>query len=180
MAACRKGLHPGGQTSNADSLDTDMAGAAPLSPMGPRESEQWSAAAAGDAEEAMRLIDVLGCDGVRERAARAELRITAIRAMQHCVDFSELPWLVHVAAGGGDAEARAALETIDDLAATPRRATDPEDGDELHAGCVSLLSLARESATPRERRVLAVRALRMLSDRGCVTRSEIPKDLDTR
>jgi hypothetical protein len=150
----------------------------PPEPMGPRESALWAAATAGDAEDSMRLVDVIGCEGVRERAAQAGLRKTAIRAMQQCSDFSELPWLVQVATESDELDARSALEAIDDLAARTRRATDPEDADELHAGCVGLLRLARATAVPRARRVLAIRGLRMLSERGCVKRGEIPKDLD--
>ena len=147
-------------------------------PMDPREAAQWAAAAQGDAEERMRLEDLVGCEGLRERAGRPDLRATAIAAMQYCPDFSELPWLAGVASDGTDADARAALETIHELAARPRRATDPEDAAELHAGCASLLTLARTPSQKKERRVGAVDALRMLADRGCVKRAEIPTDVD--
>ena len=66
------------------------------------------------------------------------------------------------------------------MAARPRRATDPEDADELHAGCGALLSLARSASRSRERRVLAVHALRMLAERGCVRRADIPTDPDAK
>jgi hypothetical protein len=150
-------------------------------PMDAREAAQWAAAKEGDAEELARLADLVGCEGLRERGeAAAELRPTAIRAMQYCRDFSELPWLAQIGATGGDEDARAALETVVELAARPRRATDPEDADELHVGCGALLDLAKASDRPRARRVLAIRALRMLSDRGCVKRADIPTDLDAR
>ena len=150
-------------------------------PMNDREAAQWAAAGRGEPEELIRLVDLVGCFGLHERAgAREELRTTAIHALTYCPDFSELPWLVELAASKDDAEARAALETIDDLAARPRRATDPEDSDELHTGCQSLLTLARSTSQSRQRRVLAVRALRMLSEWGCVRREEIPKDLDVK
>jgi hypothetical protein len=100
--------------------------------------------------------------------------------MQYCSDFSELPWLVDVATGKSDADARAALEAIDELAARPRRSNDPEDAEELHEGCGGLLALARSTSRAKERRVLAVRALRMLSERGCVRREEIPRDVDVK
>ena len=100
--------------------------------------------------------------------------------MQYCTDFSELPWLVQVGATGKDDEAKAALGSVVELAARPRRPVDPEDAVELHAGCGALLELAKAADRPRERRVLAIRALRMLSDRGCVKRAEIPTDLDAK
>lgn len=153
---------------------------AAAAPMDAREAAQWAAAAKGDPEERMRLEDLIGCEGLRERASQADLRVTAIVAMQYCSDFSELPWLAAVATDGMDTEARAALEAIDELAARRRRAADPEDADELHAGCSSLLALARSVSRPKERRVLAIRALRMLSERGCVRRMDIPTDVDVK
>jgi hypothetical protein len=148
--------------------------------MDAREAAQWAAAKEGDPEELARLADLVGCEGLRERGEAAEQRATAIRAMQYCRDFSELPWLAQIGAAGGDDDARAALETVVELAARPRRATDPEDADELHAGCGALLDLAKAADRPKARRVLAIRALRMLSERGCVKRSDIPTDLDAR
>jgi hypothetical protein len=148
--------------------------------MDAREAAQWAAAAGGEPEELMRIEDLVGCVGLRDRASQPELRATAIHAMGYCTDFSELPWLADLAAEKNDTEARAALEAIDELAARPRRATDPEDADELHAGCGALLALARSTSRPRERRVLAVRALRMLSERGCVRRADIPTDVDAK
>jgi hypothetical protein len=145
-----------------------------------REAAQWAAAKEGDPEELSRLADLVGCEGLRERGEAAELRPTAIRAMQCCRDLSELPWLARIGATGQDDDARAALETVVELAARPRRATDPEDAEELHTGCGALLELAKAADRPKPRRVLAIRALRMLSDRGCVKRADIPTDLDAR
>jgi hypothetical protein len=146
-----------------------------------RERAQWAAAKEGDPEELMRLADLAGCEGLRERAqADAELRTVALRAMQYCGDFSGLPWLAEVAGGASDAEARDALDSVVQLAARPRTATDPEDADELHEGCAALLVIARDTNRPRDRRVLAIRALRMLAERGCVKRADIPVDLDAR
>ena len=122
-------------------------------PMDDRERAQWEAAKDGEPEELMRLEDLVGCAGLQKRA-RAEPRLggKAVRAMRYCSDCSELPWLAAVAAGADEAEARAALESVAELAARPRRATDPEDAQELHDGCAALLALARAGARPRERR----------------------------
>jgi hypothetical protein len=149
-------------------------------PMDARESAQWAAARDGDPEESMRLVDLVGCAGLYDRAASAELRPTALLAAQYCPDFSELPWLAQVGTEGSDVDARAALGSAVELAARPRRSVDPEDADELHAGCAGLLSIARATERPRERRVLAIRALRMLVEYGCVAKSDIPTDLDAR
>jgi hypothetical protein len=149
--------------------------------MDDRERAQWAAAREGDAEERMRLADLVGCGGLQERAlADAELRSVAAASMGYCNDFSELPWLAEVAAGKDDAEARAALVAIGQLAARPRRATDPEDAPELHEGCAALLAMARDPGRPKDRRALAIGALRMLAERACVSPADIPRDLDAR
>jgi hypothetical protein len=172
-----------GKSGPASSLAVDETEAEPDAgglPLDPREAAQWGEALQGDPEELMRLADLVGCVGLRERASRPEFRATAIRAMEYCPDYSGLPWLAELAAAKNDVEARTALEAIDELAARPRRATDPEDADELHVGCGSLLALARSTSRPKERRVLAVRALRMLAERGCVRRADIPTDVDAK
>jgi hypothetical protein len=182
--ACGKSTPPGAAvtspgTSGAGAPEGSDGGAA-VEPMGPREAAAWAEADGGDAEELMRLADLVGCTGLRERGADAALRAVAIRAMAYCPDFGELPWLARIAADGSDADAVAALDSVIELAARPRRATDPEDAEELHAGCAGLLALARATDRPRERRVRAIRSLRMLSERGCVKRAEIPTDLDAK
>jgi hypothetical protein len=149
-------------------------------PMDEREAQAWADADGGEPQELMRLTNLVGCETLRERAADATRRATAVRAMAYCADFSELPWLADVASGGGDDDALAALSAVIEQAARPRRATDPEDAEELHAGCGALLALARAVDRPKPRRVLAIRALRMLADRGCVARADIPTDLDSK
>jgi hypothetical protein len=185
LAACGKGKSPDAAVPSASSPASaavgdrsgdagDDAGEA----MDPREAAQWAAAREGEPEELMRLADLAGCEGLHEGAAQPDLRPTALLAMQYCRDFSELPFLAQVGTDGSDGDARTALASAVALAARPRRSVDPEDADELHTGCVSLLSLARAVDRPRDRRVLAIRALRMLSEYGCVKRADIPTDLD--
>jgi hypothetical protein len=148
--------------------------------MDSREGEVWARAQDGGDDDDIRLADLVGCTGLRERAQDPRLRPTAVRAMAHCQDFSELPWLADLGTHGGDAEAIAALDSVVEQAARVRRATDPEDADELHEGCGALLALAHTTTAPAPRRVRAIRALRMLSDRGCVKRADIPADLDAK
>jgi hypothetical protein len=94
--------------------------------------------------------------------------------------MTPLPWLAEVGQGGPDDEALAALDSAVEIAAMPRRAVDPDDAPDLRDGCDKLLVLAKDTARPKERRIRAIRALRMLSDRGCVDLSVIPRDLDAR
>ena len=179
VAHCGKGTpDAAAAASSARDAGTDAPDHEGGEPMGAREGEQWARAKAGDQDELIRLTELIGCTGLRERASEPALRRTAIAAMAHCPDFSELPWLVEVGTTSQDDEALDALDAVVDQAAAVRRATDAEDADELHAGCGALLALARTPAAPRPRRVRAVRALRMLADRGCVKAADIPHDVD--
>lgn len=181
VGACGKSAAPSASTpaasasSGAAAADGDGA-----APMDAREQQAWAQATEGEAAELARLAALVGCDALEERAATADLRLTAIRAMAYCGDFVELPWLARVVAGGKDDEASAAIDSIVDSAARPRRSVDPEDAQELRAGCDDLLALARAADRPRDRRVGAIRALRMLGERGCVKRGDIPADLDAK
>jgi hypothetical protein len=94
--------------------------------------------------------------------------------------FAGLPFLAEVARSGDDAQAEAALGSTIDLAARPRTAIDPEDAAEMKEGCDLLLALAKDEKAARSRRVKAVRALRMLAERGCTDPSAIPTELDAR
>jgi hypothetical protein len=178
---CGKSAAPGASASARGSVAKDVLDTGDdAEPMDAREAEAWARARDGDDEDRMRLADQLGCEGLRERASEPTLRSTAIRAMAGCQDFAQLPWLADLASAAEDGDAIAALESIVDQAARRRRATDPEDAEELHEGCGKLLALARAADRPQRRRVMAIRALRMLSERGCVKASDIPKDLDAK
>ncbi|MGA2448681.1 MAG: hypothetical protein ABTD50_08410 [Polyangiaceae bacterium] len=161
------------------SADPEAESLGPSNPMDPGEAALWAAAKDGEAEDLMRLGDRVGCTGLRERATVSELRLTAVRAMEFCGDLSELEWLAEIAAMASDDVAQAALDSIDAIAALPRRPVDPEDAEDLRAGCERLMKLARSAGAAKNRRIEAVRALRMLSDRGCVRRADIPSDVDT-
>jgi hypothetical protein len=145
------------------------------------EQAAWNEAAdGGDPAELVRIARRMSCEDLRARASIAGLRLLAVRAMAYCPDFTELPWLAETATTGPDDVAAEALDAILEQAARPRRAVDPEDAEELRAGCTALLALARAPERPRIRRIRAVAALRMLSERGCVARADIPTDVDAK
>jgi hypothetical protein len=123
VVACSKSSAQSVAATSVD--DSPQAVQAPMDPM---EAEAWGRAQAGADEDRMRLVDLVGCEGLRERAEVPARRSTAIRAMSFCPDFSELPWLASVATSGHDDEAADALDAIVDQAARPRRPTDAEDG----------------------------------------------------
>jgi hypothetical protein len=143
-------------------------------------TELWSRAREGDGADLERLADVEGSAGLLEKGAEDALRATALRALAFAHDFVGLPWLATVATDGDDADAALALDAAVELAARPRRANEAEDDDELSEGCTKLLALAKTMTVAKERRIPAIRALRMLVDRGCVKRDQIPHDLDAR
>lgn len=166
--------------SEARSKAPSGAGAGADLPTDPREIDAWARAEDGGEEERVRLEDLEGCDRLREAADNPKLRATAIRTMAYCRDFSVLPWLAEVATSAPGDEGVDALDAIVEQAASPRRSTDPDDAAELSDGCARLLALSRAPQQPRARRVRAIRALRMLAERGCVSRSDIPTDLDAK
>jgi hypothetical protein len=139
----------------------------------------WASARDGDAEDLMTLASQEGAVGLVEAASDTELRPTAIRAMGFARGWAQLPFLARVGGGKDDAEAKVALDAVLELAARPRRAEDPEDSDELREGCEALDGLARDAARPRARRVLSIRALRMMPCPASKA-GELPTDLDAR
>ncbi len=145
--------------------------------------ELWIRAKDGDEDEVARLAAREGIRGLEERAAMPTYRVTALRAMGYAPGYSALAMLGSAAARGNEAEARAAVASTGTIAARKRAQTDLEEADELAAGCASLLGAAKDVGRPRDVRVGAVRALRMLSDgqeARCVKLADIPKDVDVR
>jgi hypothetical protein len=145
----------------------------------PLAAKLWASAKDGEAEDLAALAAHEGAQGLVEAASDSDLRPTAIRAMGFARGYAQLPYLARAAAGNDDTEARLALDAAIDLAARPRTSEDPEDADELKAGCEGLDAVARDAARSRARRVAAVRALRMMP---CPpTKSgELPTDVDSK
>ena len=185
LAGCGKSTPPNAVTASSSASVSPSASAASMPDatvptVDGRIVELWLRARDGDGAELARLVDEEGSLGLVERGADPQLRLTALRALAYAKDFVGLPWLSEVAEEGSDADAALALDAAIELAARPRRDTDPEDADELHDGCTRLFELSKKETAPKERRIGAIRALRMLADRGCVKRDQIPKDLDAR
>jgi hypothetical protein len=145
--------------------------------------ELWTRAEDGDDDELSRLAAREGEHGLEERAVMPQHRVTALRAMAFAEGFSALPTLGAAAEHGTSAEARAAVDSADAIAARKRAQSDVEDAAELSTGCAGLLAAARNGARERPVRVGAVRALRMLADAygaHCVKAVDIPTDVDAR
>jgi hypothetical protein len=178
-SACKKspgaGVNSAAGTSSAPVVSRTSvpaeAGAAAV-----RDVAMWTAARGGAPEDLASLATHEGAAGLVEAAAEPELRATALRAMGYARGWAQLPFLARTAAGKDDDEASLALASAVELAARPRTAVDVEDAVELHEGCAALEGLARETSRARERRIEALRALRMLP---CPA-ADLPTDLDAR
>lgn len=139
-----------------------------------RDVAMWTSAREGQVEDLATLATHEGAAGLVEAAAEPELHVTALRAMAYARGWAQLPYLARTASGTDDDDARIALQSALELAARPRRSEDVEDEAELREGCEKLGSLARDVTGARERRIVALRALRMLP----CPKQDLPTDLD--
>lgn len=146
----------------------------------PEGERLWTEAQEGDENELSRLAHVEGAAGLVERAPDPAYRSTALRAMAYADGFAQLPTLGDAAAKGAPDEAALAASSAAILAARVRRPVDPEDAEELKAGCAALLVAAKDLARPRPVRLSAIRALRMLVEDHGVSPADIPTDLDAK
>ena len=145
-------------------------------PVAVRDVAMWTSAREGTTEDLASLATHEGGAGLVEAASEPELRPTALRAMGFARGWAQLPFLTTAASGKSEDEARLALASVLELAARPRRSEDVEDVEELGEGCAKLLALAREASQPRERRVGAIRALRMMP----CPKQDLPAELDAK
>lgn len=140
----------------------------------------WEEAKGLEPEELSRLATKEGPSGLREMAdERTEYRVIALRAMGYTASFGEFQWLIDSAEKGDEKEWNAALESALDLAANRRTATDPEDAEEIAAGCTKLGEIVTKGSG-KGRRVLAARVVRLMADRECAKSLgalSIPPDL---
>jgi len=175
--ACKKSGGTAGPTSASASASGSPRAAAPReAPRAPIDDKMWAAAKDGEEEDLATLAAHEGAAGLVETASKdAELRPTAIRAMAYARGWAQLPYLV-TAASGNDADAKAAMDAIEQLAARPRRSEDVEDAAELAEGCEKLVVLAKDAQRDRARRIGAIRSLRMMP----CPKADLPTDLDAR
>jgi hypothetical protein len=169
------GTAPAPSAAFAAALSPDAA--APDRP--PEVDDMWARAKDGEEDDLVRLARREGVTGLEERGAHPTYRVTAARALGFTEGFAALPWLAEVGTADGEA-AEPALESAVTLAAQRRHQRDPEDAEELRTGCDKLLVLAKDAGAPRKKRILAVRALRMLTDTGAVKTADIPGDVDAK
>lgn len=144
----------------------------------PALSELWLRASEGAEEDLMRLARTLGPEGLIDGATSKEARGLAIHAMPFTDGFAGLPWLADLTGSEDVTLGREAAEAAVALASRGRDQNDPEDAEEMRAGCIKLIAVAKESKHDKLVRIRAVRTLRLLADRGCAKTDEIPTELD--
>ena len=180
-AACSAcGKSPAGGVNSASTSTAPPVNRTSVSPeagaAAVRDVAMWTSAREGTTEDLASLATHEGAAGLVEAASEPELRPTALRAMGFAPGWAQLPFLTTAASGKSEDEARLALASVLELAERPRRSEDVEDVEELGEGCAKLLALAREASQPRERRVGAIRALRMMP----CPKQDLPADLDAK
>lgn len=174
--SCQKGGAADGDASTTTSARVE---AGPT----PEEDLLWAQAADADADDLARLADREGAAELARIGTETQdgaRKLLAIRALAYAEGFAGLPFLASMADGEDAERASAAVDSIDRLAAEPRRAVDPEDALEFRAGCNQLLITAKNGQKARAVRVGIVRALREWQDRGCAKPEEIPTDVDVK
>jgi hypothetical protein len=180
-SACSScGKSPGGEPNAPGSPNAPVVSRTSIPPdAGPtvvRDVAMWTSAREGQSEDLASLATHEGAAGLVEAAADPELRTTALRAMAFARGWAQLPYLARTAAGSDDDAAKIALDATVELGARPRRGEDIEDEAELREGCEALGTLARDAAAAKERRIVSLRALRMMP----CPKQDLPTDLDAR
>ncbi len=165
---------PGGPGTSGDSTDPAVVDAV-TTPFA--MDEAWERAREGDDDELARLARLKGVPGLLAGLeATGPARAVAIRALGVAPGLGQVAALARMAEVGEEADATLALESIRTIAARPRTAEQVEDAAELREGCEILLRIAKSSNAARNRRRLALGALRMFADRGVVPTAELPAD----
>lgn len=173
-AGCRS-KQDAGDASPPPSLGADAA----------EESERskealWRRAVEGDPIDLARLADREGAGGLLEGLEEGgPIGLAALAALPFADDadaayqrLGEIVQQLDPAATGP------VLQAIVDIAARPRRQTEPIDPAGLRSCGEALLSLAKRKSLAKNVRAPAISALRRLAERGAVTAAAIPTDLD--
>jgi hypothetical protein len=163
-----------------DAAPPPSLGAQPLKDGGLVEDELWRRALDGDPVDLARLADREGAGGLLEGLEEGgPIALAALAALPFADDadlaFQRLGEIVR------QLDARAigpVVQAIADMAARPRRQTEPLDPPGLRSCGEALLALAEQKSLAKSVRAPAISALRLLAERGAVNAQKIPTDLD--
>jgi hypothetical protein len=144
------------------------------------KDELWRRALEGDPSDLARLADREGAGGLLEGLEEGgAIGLTALAALPWTDDadaayqrLGEIVRQIDPTATGP------VIAAILDMAARPRRQTEPLDAPGLRSCADALLALAERKSLAKNVRAPAISALRLLAERGAVSAAAIPSDLD--
>jgi hypothetical protein len=134
----------------------------------------------GDAVDLARLADREGAGGLLEGLEEGgAIGLVALAALPWAADADAAYQRLGEIVRQLDPPATGpVLQAIVDMAARPRRQTEPLDPPGLRSCAEALLTLAEKKSLARNVRASAISALRLLVERGAVSATAIPTDLD--
>jgi hypothetical protein len=144
------------------------------------KDDLWRRALERDPIDLARLADREGAGGLLEGLEEGgPIALVALAALPFADDadvaFQRLGEIVRQL---DPASTGPVLETIVDMAARPRRQTEPLDPPGLRSCAEALMTLAEQKSLAKSIRAPAISALRLLAERRAVTAAAIPTDLD--
>jgi hypothetical protein len=146
------------------------------------QDDLWRRALERDPIDLARLADREGAGGLLEGLEEGgPIALVALAALPFADDadfaFQRLGEIARQVDPGSTGPV---LEAILDMAARPRRQTEPLDPPGLRACAEALMTLAQQKSLTKTVRARAISALRLLAERGAVATAAIPTDLDAR
>lgn len=164
----------------ADASPPPSLGVEPAKESERAHDELWRRALDGDPVDLARLADREGAGGLLEGLEEGgAIGLTALAALPFADDadaayqrLGEIVRQLDPAATGP------VVRSIVDMAARPRRQTEPLDPAGLRSCADALARLAEQKSLARSVRAPAISALRLLAERGAVNAAAIPTDLD--
>jgi hypothetical protein len=174
FAGCR------GKSEIADAAPPPSLGAQPAKESELAKDELWRRALDGDPADLARLADREGAGGLLEGLEEGgPIGLAALAALPWADDadaayqrLGEIVRQLEPTAIGP------VVQAIVDMAARPRRQTEPLDPPGLRSCAEALLTLAEKKSLAKSVRAPAISALRLLVERGAVSAASIPTDLD--
>ena len=169
-----------GKQEMADAAPPPSLGAEPAKESERAQDDLWRRAREGDPVDLARLADREGAGGLLEGLEEGgAMGLTALAALPFADDadaayhrLGEIVRQLDAAATGP------VVRAIVDMAARPRRQTEPLDPAGLRSCADALVRLAEQKSLAKSVRAPAISALRLLAERGAVNAAAIPTDLD--
>jgi len=156
--------------------------AKPAEESGRAKDDLWRLAASRDPLDLARLADREGAGGLLEGLDEGgPFGLLALEALPFADDAeAALQRLGEIVRQIDPGESGAVVRAIAAIAARPRRQIEPVDPPGVRTCAQTLLDVVSKKSLPAAVRSQAISALRLLAERGGVSPSAIPTDLDAR